>query len=201
MSRASSTPKDMSTHYREPSISWTQNASSASLYHHNQARYTHHRHHQPVRPEASSQPGWPSLDEWKAKAEQPRRPPPELLKLPHPAQPADEADLSKQLDQVVDLLSQQPRSDGGPRRPMNAFLVSGTEQYIHKKRGSDVHSTHSYLPLVQIFARWRRRQLAQADTSLEAPLWTSEARKRRKAAATDLGLKPSDVRYECHARK
>lgn len=36
----------------------------------------------------------------------------------------DDAALQKQLDEVVDLLAQQPRTDGGPRRPMNAFLVS-----------------------------------------------------------------------------
>ena len=33
-------------------------------------------------------------------------------------------ELSRQLDAVADLLEQQPRTDGGPRRPMNAFLVS-----------------------------------------------------------------------------
>ncbi|PWN22317.1 hypothetical protein BCV69DRAFT_140659 [Microstroma glucosiphilum] len=115
----------MSSHLRDSSEAWTQSISSSDLYHHEQYRY--HHHNTTSRAEASTQPGWPSKGN-EVKAEAPRRSPPTPLKLPQSAEPADEANLSRQLDEVVDLLSQQPRSDGGPRRPMNAFLVSAQVQ-------------------------------------------------------------------------
>lgn len=45
-------------------------------------------------------------------------------------QPSDT--LERQLDEVANLLAQQPRLDGGPRRPMNAFLVSGLKERVNQ---------------------------------------------------------------------
>ncbi|CAO1614318.1 unnamed protein product [Sympodiomycopsis kandeliae] len=79
--------------------------------------------------------------------------------------------LEKELDEVANLLAQQPRVDGGPRRPMNAFLI---------------------------FARWRRMQMAQTRIKLptksqEGSSTVTNKNAKRKHSQRKAGPKPAEV--------